>query len=166
MAPHAIQPVANSSPNLEPNPSKLFYGKDVLDSVAIIGFSIGFPQNVNDSDALWKLMMEKRSTDTEFPESRMNADSMYHPDANRRGQVHVPKFATDMRMLMGSTRFRLNEVTFSKRTSRDLILHSSTHLLLMQHAWTRSNVCCWNTPTEPLRMVNSFTPYLCDNGMS
>lgn len=61
--------------------------KDMLEPIAIIGYSLGFPQDVTSSDAFWETMMKKRNTATEFPKERMNINSIYHPDSNRRGQV-------------------------------------------------------------------------------
>ena len=60
---------------------------DEVESLAIIGFSLEFPDEVTSSDSLWKLLMEKRNTVKEFPRDRLNVDAMYHPDSNRRGQV-------------------------------------------------------------------------------
>lgn len=62
---------------------------DPLEPIAIIGFSLGFPQDAVTSDALWEIMMKKRNTATEFPKERMSIDAIYHPDVNRRGQVSL-----------------------------------------------------------------------------
>ncbi|PLB54129.1 putative polyketide synthase [Aspergillus steynii IBT 23096] len=58
-------------------------------AIAVVGLSLGFPQDVTTSDALWELMWEKRSTATKVPQERLNIDSIYHPDRHRRGQVPV-----------------------------------------------------------------------------
>ncbi len=60
---------------------------DKLEPVAVVGMSFGFPQGATSSDNFWKILMEKRNTATEFPPERLNVAAMYHPDANRRGQV-------------------------------------------------------------------------------
>lgn len=63
--------------------------KDSPDSaIAVVGLSLGFPQDVTTSDALWELMWEKRNTATKIPPERLNIDSIYHPDRHRRGQVY------------------------------------------------------------------------------
>lgn len=59
------------------------------DAIAIVGYSILFPEDATTSDALWDIMMQKRNTARQFPTSRLNTDSMYHPDTNRRGQVSL-----------------------------------------------------------------------------
>jgi acyl transferase domain-containing protein len=61
---------------------------DPFEPIAAVGFAIRFPQDATNEDALWKILMEKRNTATVIPKSRMNIDSMYHPDPNRRGQVY------------------------------------------------------------------------------
>ncbi|KAB8225746.1 putative polyketide synthase [Aspergillus novoparasiticus] len=58
-------------------------------AIAVIGLSLGFPQDVTTSDALWELMWNKRNTATKVPPDRLNIDSIYHPDRHRRGQVPV-----------------------------------------------------------------------------
>lgn len=58
-----------------------------MEPIAIVGFSIGFPQDATNAEAFWDIMMKKRSTATAFPKDRMNIDAIYHPDTNRRGQV-------------------------------------------------------------------------------
>lgn len=62
---------------------------DPIEPIAIVGFSMGFPQDATTSDALWDIMMNKRTTVSEFPKERININSIYHPDTNRRGQVGI-----------------------------------------------------------------------------
>jgi acyl transferase domain-containing protein len=59
----------------------------LLEPIAVVGHSLGFPQDAVNSEALWEIMMKKRNTATQFPPERLNANSVYHPDTNRRGQV-------------------------------------------------------------------------------
>lgn len=61
----------------------------ILEPIAVVGYSMGFPQDAVSSEALWEIMMNKRNTVTRFPPDRLNANSVYHPDANRRGQVRM-----------------------------------------------------------------------------
>jgi acyl transferase domain-containing protein len=63
--------------------------QDPLQAIAVIGFSMAFPQEATTSDALWELMMKQRSTVTGIPKDRMNIESFYHPDVHRRGQVSL-----------------------------------------------------------------------------
>jgi Beta-ketoacyl synthase, N-terminal domain len=59
---------------------------DILDSIAIVGFSFQFP-GATDSDSLWQMMLDKRCVVKEAPKERMNVGGWYHPDSSRRGQV-------------------------------------------------------------------------------
>ena len=61
--------------------------QDGTGAVAIVGFSFTFPQDVTSSVSFWDLLMESRNTVTKFPQDRLSADALYHPDRNRRGQV-------------------------------------------------------------------------------
>ena len=64
---------------------------DVVEPIAVVGLSFGFPQDAISSDAFWELLMEKRNTATEFPPDRLGAAGIYHPDQNRRGHVISPR---------------------------------------------------------------------------
>lgn len=92
MAPLIIE---SSSANANPSCLDDSYGSgsqghhDPLQAIAVIGFSMAFPQEATTSDALWELMIKKRNTATGIPKDRMNIDSFYHPDVYRRGQVSL-----------------------------------------------------------------------------
>ena len=53
---------------------------DGLEPIAIIGYSVKFPQNMTSPDSLWKALAERKSAMTEFPKSRLNIDAFYNPD--------------------------------------------------------------------------------------
>ena len=58
-----------------------------MEDVAIIGFSLRFPQDAVSPESFWNMLMEGRSASTEVPESRFNVDAFYHPDLDRLGSV-------------------------------------------------------------------------------
>lgn len=60
----------------------------LIEAVAIVGLSFRFPQEACSTDSFWKMLMEQRSTATEFPKDRLSASALYHPDPNRRGTVN------------------------------------------------------------------------------
>jgi acyl transferase domain-containing protein len=60
-----------------------FEEHDNLAPLAIIGFSLRFPQDAVSPESFWKLIMEKRCSSSDFPPDRMNADAHCHPDTNR-----------------------------------------------------------------------------------
>jgi hypothetical protein len=45
--------------------------------IAIVGFSLKFPQDATSSKAFWTMLLEGRSANTEIPKNRMNADAFY-----------------------------------------------------------------------------------------
>ncbi|MCJ1389859.1 hypothetical protein MMC18_002716 [Xylographa bjoerkii] len=51
--------------------------------IAVIGFSLKFPQDATSPEAFWKLMTEKRCSYTDWPKERLNLDAFYHPDSSR-----------------------------------------------------------------------------------
>lgn len=63
---------------------------DLIEPVAIVGFSFKFPQDASSPESFWKMLMEQRSTATDIPMDRLSASAIYHPDPNRRGTVSIP----------------------------------------------------------------------------
>ena len=59
------------------------------DAIAVIGFSLKFPQEATNAESFWNLLDEGRSAMTEFPKDRLNIDAFYHPDSSRRGTVRL-----------------------------------------------------------------------------
>ena len=101
MAKHLVNgsfPMANGHPEKASHGDFEPRNKDLAQPVAVVGLSFGFPQEATSSDTFWELLMNKRNTATEFPESRLSISAMYHPDQNRKGQVSAILFH-DLRYL-------------------------------------------------------------------
>ncbi|KAI1099779.1 hypothetical protein F4804DRAFT_69463 [Jackrogersella minutella] len=47
--------------------------------IAICGLALKFPQDASTEDGFWTMLLEKRSTMTEFPPERLNVNAFYHP---------------------------------------------------------------------------------------
>ena len=58
-----------------------------LEPIAVVGFSIKFPQDATSHESFWKMLMEKRCSMTEWPQDRLNLDAFYHPDSSRPDTV-------------------------------------------------------------------------------
>lgn len=90
MAPHSI--IGNSfeeTDTISPYhsyPSTL-RDQDKLEAIAIVGFSLRFPEDAISAESFWDMLMEKRCTAKDFPEDRLGVSGIYHPDPNRRGTV-------------------------------------------------------------------------------
>ena len=73
-------------------PAKRFVSEnlnqDKLEPIAVIGFSLRFPQDAISPAALWQMLVEKKSAFTEFPKNRFNFDAFYHQNQNRNDTVH------------------------------------------------------------------------------
>ena len=63
--------------------------RDIVEPIAVVGFSLRFPEDAISADSFWEMLMEGRCTATEFPEDRLSVDAVYHPDENRRGTVRT-----------------------------------------------------------------------------
>jgi acyl transferase domain-containing protein len=59
--------------------------------IAVIGFALKFPQEVTHEEALWKLLVEKRSTMTDVPPGRWNSKGFYKPEGKAPGTVSIPR---------------------------------------------------------------------------
>ena len=58
-----------------------------MEDIAIIGFSLRFPQDAVSPESFWDMLVEGRSAATEVPASRFNIDAFYHPDPDRLASV-------------------------------------------------------------------------------
>ena len=61
--------------------------QDILEPIAIIGFSLRYPQDATSPASFWELLKEKRCAMTELPKDRFNVDAFYHPEKDRRNTV-------------------------------------------------------------------------------
>lgn len=61
--------------------------KDTMDPIAIVGFSLTFPEDATSADSFWSMMMEGKCAAAAWPEDRLNGSAFYHPDRNRLDSV-------------------------------------------------------------------------------
>jgi acyl transferase domain-containing protein len=57
------------------------------DPVVVCGFAVKFPGDASNSEAFWKMMLEKQCASSEFPRQRVNIDGFYQKDSNRLNTV-------------------------------------------------------------------------------
>ncbi|KAI1371047.1 hypothetical protein F4677DRAFT_464565 [Hypoxylon crocopeplum] len=62
---------------------------DKLEPIAIIGFSMRFPQEATSPEGFWSILSEGRSVMTEVPPERFNINGFYHPDASHPGTINA-----------------------------------------------------------------------------
>lgn len=60
---------------------------DKLEPLAVVGFSLKFPQEATTPEAFWKMLTDKRCAVTEWPKDRLNIDAFYNPDSSRPDTV-------------------------------------------------------------------------------
>ena len=87
-----MQRTNDNSPNTSKSidgghPELYLEGPDKVEPVAIIGFSLKFPQEATSQDGFWRVLSEAKCTMTDVPKERFNIDAFYHPDANRMSNV-------------------------------------------------------------------------------
>ena len=63
------------------------HGKEEALPIAIIGYSLKFPQDATSSEAFWQMLVEGRSARSEIPGNRFNVEAFYHPDSTRHESV-------------------------------------------------------------------------------
>ena len=61
--------------------------KDNNEPIAVIGFSLKFPQEATTPEAFWQMLCDKKCSMTEWPRDRLNVDAFYHPDSKRPDTV-------------------------------------------------------------------------------
>ncbi|KAI5460574.1 lovastatin nonaketide synthase [Mariannaea sp. PMI_226] len=65
-------------------------GQDGLEPIAICGMACRLPGQVDSPSALWKLLLEKKSTSSsKVPETRFNIDAHFHKNLERPGSFNV-----------------------------------------------------------------------------
>jgi hypothetical protein len=77
--------------------------QDLLEAIAVVGFSIKFPQDAVSPASFWSMLEERRCAMTTWPEDRINLDAFYHPDSDRRDTVRAR--LTSMRALADIKRY-------------------------------------------------------------
>ncbi|KAI1745439.1 BcPKS1, polyketide synthase [Xylaria scruposa] len=63
---------------------------DVLEPIAIIGFSLKYPEDGDSPEGFWKVLEEGRCVMTEWPKHRMRLDAFYEQDEAQDSQTAVP----------------------------------------------------------------------------
>ena len=64
-------------------------GKEGELPIAIVGYSLRFPQEATSSEAFWRMLVEGRSARTEVPSDRFNVDAFHHPNSARHDSVRA-----------------------------------------------------------------------------
>lgn len=72
------------SPNEIPN---VHENDDLLEPLAIIGFSLKYPQDADTAEGFWRVLQERRDVMTEWPKDRIKLDAFFYHDENQEQQV-------------------------------------------------------------------------------
>ena len=122
------------------------YQRDAMEPVAIIGFSLRFPQDATSPQGFWDMLYQGTSAKTEVPSDRFNIKAFYHPDSSRISSVspNLPTVYTD---LMENIRLRRFRRSTSKMGTLSRTLPLSTRPSFPSHqrkqlAWIHSNEGC------------------------
>ena len=96
---------------------------DKEEPIAIIGFSLRFPQDATSPQTFWKMLMEKRNVMTDVPTDRFNVDAFYRSGKRKPGVVSGP-----VKAWIGLSKTSLSSVSkaviLSRKTSPRSMLHS------------------------------------------
>jgi hypothetical protein len=60
------------------------HGELESDDIAIVGMAYRLPGGCDTDNSFWDTLMDARCVATEFPADRLNAESLFHPEPNRR----------------------------------------------------------------------------------
>jgi acyl transferase domain-containing protein len=85
MAPSFTEPESTGSA-ARPN---VLIEEDKLEPIAVIGFGLKFPQDADNPENFWKMLVEGRSAMTDVPKDRWNIEAFHHPDPDRHDTVCV-----------------------------------------------------------------------------
>ncbi|KAI1073697.1 hypothetical protein F5B20DRAFT_586970 [Whalleya microplaca] len=62
---------------------------DRLEPLAVVGFSMRFPEEATSPDGLWEILYTGRNVMTEVPLDRFNINGFYHPDPSRPDTINA-----------------------------------------------------------------------------
>ncbi len=62
---------------------------DDLEPIAVVGFSLKYPQDADSPGSFWSMLVEKKCAMTEWPKDRINLDAFYHRDEDRDEKVFI-----------------------------------------------------------------------------
>lgn len=57
------------------------------DPIAVVGFSLKFPEDGDTTEGFWKMLVEARCASSDFPKDRLNISTFYHKDTKREDSV-------------------------------------------------------------------------------
>ncbi len=78
-----------------PEPLSATSEHGALEPIAVVGFSLKFPQEAISPDSFWEMLAEKRCAMTEWPKDRINLEAFYHADSNRMDTVRYSLFQSN-----------------------------------------------------------------------
>ena len=81
-------PDARSGSSSTPCPDQ---ARDALELIAVVGFSLKYPQDADSAPSFWSMLEEKRSAMTEWPKDHINLEAFYHRDGDRDEKVRTSR---------------------------------------------------------------------------
>ncbi|RDL32026.1 Reducing type I polyketide synthase [Venustampulla echinocandica] len=82
---------AGTPSSSESSEEKIAADEDTLEPIAIVGFSLRFPDDAVSEDGFWEMLMEKRCASREFPKDRLNIDAFHSTDPDRMNTISTKK---------------------------------------------------------------------------
>jgi acyl transferase domain-containing protein len=58
-----------------------------MEPIAVVGLALKFSGEADSEDGLWRVLMEKQCTMTEWPADRLNVDAFYSPSRKEKSSV-------------------------------------------------------------------------------
>ncbi|KAL4890686.1 hypothetical protein BDV59DRAFT_194827 [Aspergillus ambiguus] len=100
-----------------------------MEPLAIIGYAVRYPQDAENVDSFWDLLMSARETKSPFPKDRINAMAFYHPDPNHGGTFHSKNahFLKESPVCFDAAFFKMNKT--------ELLSLDPQHRLVMENVY-------------------------------
>nr|POE77901.1 reducing polyketide synthase hmp8 [Quercus suber] len=81
-----------------------------FEPLAVVGMAFNLPQGTNSDEKLWRVLVDKRNTMSEWPADRVNVDAFYHPDPLRTNTVSQSRVQFDP--IFELTKSRARQMSF------------------------------------------------------
>ena len=70
-------------------------GRSLYEPVAVVGYSLKFPQDATSPASFWKMLEDRRCAMAECPKDRMNIDGYYNPEGVKHDAVSARSRSSD-----------------------------------------------------------------------
>jgi hypothetical protein len=124
------------------------------DDIAIVGYALKLPQNVEDDAAFWEVLQQRRNLRTDCPESRINAEAFVN-DKTRKVRQPIALMLSVLELICDRSSTAVVGI-LSMRTPVPLMPPFSPSRPRRPRPWTRCSDGHWKRHIMRLKTVSDI----------